>query len=158
MSECVVYDGGEKPNNSVIKCVMVIEDVKVLSCECFKDSTLQQITFARLSSLCQIENKAFAFSKLVVIEIPSTVEEIGEFCFRGCEFLKHITFESGSGLKQIGSRVFAESGLLSIDIPRSVENLPESCFAKCSSLKRVTVFRLLQSHFCDYSRLGHLHW
>ena len=153
MSECVAYDGAKKSEISGIKCVMIANDVKVLSCECFEHSTLQRVTFACPSSLCQIEKGAFAFSNLSVIEIPSSVEELGESCFRGCKFLKHITFELGSLLKQIGFHAFEESGLLSIDIPRSVENLPESCFEKCDFLKRVT-FEESDNSMCLIASIG----
>jgi hypothetical protein len=69
-----------------------------------------------------------------MIEIPSSVEFIGENCFRGCESLCEITFESGSKLQRIEEEAFRLNNLKMIEIPSSVEFIGEFCFSECQSL------------------------
>ena len=78
-------------------------------------------------------------TSLTKIEIPASVETIGNNIFDGCTSLQTVTFEKGSKFKTIGSDVFSDcTSLTSIEIPASVEEIRGSAFFGCSSLKTVT--------------------
>ena len=76
--------------------------------------------------LKRIGNAAFRECKaLREIEIPASVEEIGESCFSagwgGSSSLSRVTFGSGSVLKRIGKEAFNGcKALREIEIPASV--------------------------------------
>ena len=88
------------------------------------------ITFVSGSGLKRIENGAFrGCGKLEDIEIPTSVEEIGEMCFYECSSLSRVTFGSGSVLKRIGKEAFRGcKELREIQLPASVEEIGEKCF------------------------------
>ena len=87
----------------------------------------------RVEGMCAV----CAFRRLREVEIPASVEEIGEGCFR-CSSLSRVTFASGSALKRIGKEAFREcEELLELEIPASVEEIGEGCFWE-STLSRVT--------------------
>ncbi len=71
---------------------------------------------------------AFAGLDIGSINIPSTVEEIGEraFCYA---FVDSITI--ADGVKVIGKEAFAEARFDSIEIPSSVETIKEKAFYQC---------------------------
>jgi hypothetical protein len=71
------------------------------------------------------------------IQIPSSVEIIGEACFQGCESLYGVVFEWDSKLKEIGDAAFSNSGIRSIRIPNNVEHIEARCFYECNSLCEV---------------------
>ena len=78
-------------------------------------------------------------TSLTKIEIPASVETIGNNIFDGCTSLQTVTFDKGSKFKTIGSDVFSDcTSLTSIEIPASVEEIRGSAFFGCSSLKTVT--------------------
>ena len=92
--------------------------------------------------LRRIGKEAFSQCKaLREIEIPASVEEIGEGCF-SLSSLSRVTFGSGSVLKRIGASAFSECRQLrEIEIPASVEEIGEFSFSagfSSSSLSRVT--------------------
>ena len=100
------------------------------------------------SALKRIGRGAFrGCDKLRELEIPASVEEIGEGCFgevrhlqvvASCSSLSRVTFASGSALKRIGKEAFRGCDkLLELEIPAGVEEIGEGWFS-CSSLSRVT--------------------
>ena len=70
------------------------------------DSKLVAVSFEQGSKLKTIEKGAFFYSALTSIEIPASVETIGEHAIAACSSLSTITFEKGSKLKTIGSDAF----------------------------------------------------
>ena len=94
--------------------------------------SLSRITFANGSCLKRIEERAFSGCKsLQEIEIPASVEVLGERCFGGikdsngkvvfCESLSRVTFASGSCLKRIEKGAFGWcESLQDIEIPAGV--------------------------------------
>ena len=113
----------------------------------FEDCTsLQSVMFEKGTQLKTIEGgyqgRRSAFyncTSLTKIEIPASVETIGNNIFDGCTSLQTVTFEKGSKFKTIGSDVFSDcTSLTSIEIPASVEEIRGSAFFGCSSLKTVT--------------------
>ena len=87
-------------------------------------------------------------TSLTSIEIPASVETIGNSAFYGCSSLATVTFEKGSRLKTIGDEPPINNGfygafnnctsLTSIEIPASVEKIPGGAFCGCTSLTTVT--------------------
>ena len=84
---------------------------------------------------------------LMELEIPASVEEIGDGCFSDCTSLSRVTFASGSALRRIGKEAFCGCDeLREVEIPASVEEIGEGCFGigECASdscgvsLSRVT--------------------
>lgn len=102
-------------------------------------------------------SSAFAgCEELSGIEIPETVESIGERCFQNCYELDFM--EAPEGVTEIGERTFdgcvsllqvsllesleyiqsyafSESGLESVVIPKNATHIAEGAFAECSDLK-----------------------
>lgn len=73
-------------------------------------------------------------TQLASIQLPNTIEEIGDCAFNGCENLK--TVKLPKNLKSIKDYSFQNcKNLESIDIPNSVESLGNEAFSLCSSLK-----------------------
>jgi hypothetical protein len=68
-------------------------------CKLFRGAAL--VTFDSFSKLLQIEDYAFCNTALVKINIPASVESIGERCFYGCAALESMTFEMGAALRSI---------------------------------------------------------
>ena len=114
-------------------------------------SSLATVTFEKGSQLKTIGGDfyygAFSGCPITSIEIPASVETIGEAAFRGCSSLATVTFEKGSQLKTIrggyyGSSYYGAfsncSALTSIEIPASVETIEAATFKGCSSLATVT--------------------
>ena len=94
----------------------------------------------------------FYFLLLTAIEIPSSVETIGERIFRRCTGLVNVTFEKGSRLTSITGDCVKDSGnrvtsygaflectsLTKIEIPASVTTIGSGAFHDCSSLEIVS--------------------
>lgn len=85
----------------------------------------------------KIEANAFKDNTIVKsIDLPASIESIGEYAFSGCKSLKTFTIAKNSCLKEIGSYAFNYcSSLESISVPKSLESLGSYCFYFCTSLK-----------------------
>jgi hypothetical protein len=79
----------------------------------------------------------FLFSKsLKEVEIPNSVEEIGEKAFKNCISLKEIKLPSN--LKILQEEVFSGcSALKKIELPDDVEEIEKGAFRDCSNLKEI---------------------
>ena len=127
---------------TTMPCCMIPASCESLPDSCFAGSRIVRVTFASGSVLERIGKDAFrGCGQLREIEIPASVEEIGEACFSGCSSLSRVTFACGSAVRRIGKEAFRGCGQLGeIEIPACVEEIGEGCF-KCdfgSSLSRVT--------------------
>jgi hypothetical protein len=77
------------------------------------------------------------------IIVDSSLTEISESAFNGCEFL--LTVHLPTGLRVIGKQAFYECiSLTSIEIPSAVEKIGDLAFAHCCSLVDVKIHRGLQ--------------
>lgn len=109
----------------------------------------------------EIEKDGFAYIKLEEIEIPKSIEKIGEKAFNFCQELKKVTM-NGTNV-EIGESCFYGCGSLkdvklpesikaipkyafynctsleAIDLPESVEEIGEYCFSDCSNLKSIEI-------------------
>jgi hypothetical protein len=87
------------------------------------------VTFEEGSALGKIKDCAFSgCESLGRIQIPKSVEIIGDGCFGYCRALGEVTFERGSRLREIGNRVFNGTALKAIEIPEEVELMGVRCF------------------------------
>lgn len=80
----------------------------------------------------------YAFSrcnKLKSVKLPSTIVQIGARAFSGCVSLKNI--ELPESLVYIGEGAFYQCGITSITITKNVDSVMCSAFANCFDLRRV---------------------
>lgn len=90
------------------------------------------------SRVKRIEDNALSYLDLEKIEIPDSVEYIGEFAFRGCKSLNEVKLPQL--IKQINKATFRECESLSkLYIPNSVEYIEDSAFERCYSLKEINL-------------------
>ena len=68
-----------------------------------------------------------------IVEIPETVEEIGDSAFNKIGSLREIRFPDS--LKKIGKKAFAETDLLRVDLPDSLIEIGEQAFSFCKRLE-----------------------
>jgi hypothetical protein len=98
---------------------------------------LRLITFEFGSKLECIEQKAFAGSRLKMIQIPASVKVLCISCFQFCQSLRFVTFECESKLERIEENAFENSGLETVILPASLNFLGETCFSHNEQLKSV---------------------
>ena len=137
--------GEEMFYQSDLRSVVIPTNVTTVGYSAFKRcSSLTTVTFEKESQLKTIGGDYYygAFSDctaLTSIEIPASVETIGNTAFAFCSSLATVTFEKGSRLKTIGNNAYYRcTSLTSIEIPASVETIEKKAFMHCSSLATVT--------------------
>ena len=137
--------GEEMFYQSDLRSVVIPTNVTTVGYSAFKRcSSLTTVTFEKESQLKTIGGDYYygAFSDctaLTSIEIPASVETIGNTAFSDCSSLATVTFEKGSRLKTIGNNAYYRcTSLTSIEIPASVETIEKKAFMHCSSLVTVT--------------------
>ena len=137
--------GEEMFYQSDLRSVVIPTNVTTVGYSAFKRcSSLTTVTFEKESQLKTIGGDYYygAFSdcsSLTSIEIPASVETIGNTAFSDCSSLATVTFEKGSRLKTIGNNAYYRcTSLTSIEIPASVETIEKKAFMHCSSLATVT--------------------
>ena len=161
--------GEEMFYQSDLRSVVIPTNVTTVGYSAFKRcSSLTTVTFEKESQLKTIGGDYYygAFSDctaLTSIEIPASVETIGNTAFSDCSSLATVTFEKGSRLKTIGNNAYYRcTSLTSIEIPASVETIEATAFKRCSKLATVTFEKGSQlktigggysssSHFGTYS-------
>ena len=137
--------GEEMFYQSDLRSVVIPTNVTTVGYSAFKRcSSLTTVTFEKESQLKTIGGDYYygAFSDctaLTSIEIPASVETIGNTAFSDCSSLATVTFEKGSRLKTIGNNAYySGTQLCSIEISASVETIVNKAFIHCSSLATVT--------------------
>lgn len=90
-------------------------------------------------------------TKMYLLSLPMTVEEIGDEAFAGCSGLVVIHFPTS--LRTIGKRAFYGCKMRSLTLPESVTEIGEEAFAKCEILKYAnlpdTLRTIKQGTFAD---------
>ncbi len=158
-------------NCASLKSVVLSKNLKKIVTYCFEwCSSLKSITFPE--GLERIENEAFsntAISSLKLpktlkylsgfeginiksVEIPSSVETLGDNCFAYCNKLKSVKLHKG--LKKIGDCVFFYCGALkSLKIPSTVTELEGDPFTE-SGIKELTLPKSLKKLDIGKSTFG----
>lgn len=80
---------------------------------------------------------AFCGCKIVSIQVPESVQVIGNAVFKECLSLKSIRLPNS--LREIGDSAFEYSGLTAIDIPENVSVVGNSAFRECYKLESVRI-------------------
>jgi hypothetical protein len=118
--------------------VVIPPQIEVIGCNAFARSESRNVQFESGSRLREIEREAFFCAKLKQFAVPSSVEIIGDQCFKFCSRMEIITFEEVSRLKKIGKKAFAYCDVTSITIPASTEEIDGSAFLH-SRLKEIRI-------------------
>ena len=99
-------------------------------------------------NVTEIENSAFAETKVKKVTLPNTITEIDGFAFESCKSLNNVTLPKK--LTRLGGGAFAGcTSLTSIEIPSGVTSLYTETFSGCTSLKKVVLSKKMQ-HLGDY--------
>ncbi len=105
-----------------------------------RDPSLERITVP--SGVTDIRNSAFEYSYVQYVYVPDTLEQIGQYAFRGCSSLRSIPLPAS--LDAILDGAFegcSSASITSIRIPDSVTVLSKGAFTGCSKLKSVILPR-----------------
>ncbi|HFU4085559.1 TPA: leucine-rich repeat protein, partial [Streptococcus suis] len=94
-------------------------------------TNLQKVTFE--TGINQIVANLFMGAHIESLDLPATIEEIGNFAF-SYSALEKITLPGS--IKEIGNAAFYRTNLESIDIPDSVIEIGVSAFAESSRLQQ----------------------
>ncbi len=106
-----------------------------------------------LGSGLEISGGMFAgCSSLEIVELPETMEEIGDYTFLSCEKLRDIRLPKD--LKRIGDGAFKNcKSLKSINIPSNIKDIQKEVFCGCNELKDVVlpngIINILDGAFKD---------
>ncbi len=85
-----------------------------------------------------IDNRYWTYAKLTTVNLPSTLKEIGDGAFYGCNKLKTINFPEG--LKKIGRLAFGGcKNLKEAILPSSVKEIKDNTFYYCKNLINVEI-------------------
>ena len=129
--------------NSALKSVIVPNGVTTIEKCAFQNcSELKDVTFQEDSQLRTIEGgysygAFYGCTSLTSIEIPASVQTIGEAAFEACVKLATVKFDKESRLETIDSRSFYSCPITTIDIPASVEIIGAAAFSGCTRLASV---------------------
>ena len=97
----------------------------------------QEETYTIPSTVTEIGESAFFYSKLKTISIPNTVTKMGDdvFCYSA---ITSVTI--GTGIKEIPLYAFYQCyNLKNVNIGKNVEYIWHFAFAYCTSLKKITI-------------------
>ena len=85
-----------------------------------------------------IEQKAFQYTPIKSLVLPSTLKSIGDNAFGACEYLTSV--KANEGLEKIGKTCFNLCKKLEeFSIPSTLTSLGEGAFTACISLKNINV-------------------
>lgn len=121
------------------------------------DSCSRLIKVEIPDSVTDIGDRAFFdCCNLTSVVIPDSVTDIGSYAFAGCDSLTDITI--GNGVTNIGNNAFAScSRLTSVVIPNSVTSMGSQTFIDCNSLEAVTIGNgVTNIGWCTFSRCSSL--
>ena len=89
-------------------------------------------------SITEIGSNAFNNNSFTEIVIPDSVTSISSYAFGSCNKLKNIVLPDG--LTSLGSSVFSGCyNLKTINIPRSITSIPDDAFSGCSNLESIVL-------------------
>ena len=137
----ICYKGGAPVNSS---------DVDLLNYEnnmWFLDFSKLNLGIRKISGTWKMVCRILYNTKRqsINLKIPDSVQEIGNGCFKNCDYLREII--GGSYLKKIGDRCFSDTYLENIVLDQ-VEEIGSGCFYNCIRLKSVKIGQLERLKDC----------
>ena len=118
---------------------------------CFFERTVVNVP----ESVEVIGESAFSACSLTKVTLPSSLRTIEAYAFRSCRSLTEL--EIAEGVTSIGTQAFADCrALTELILPESVETIGEKAWANCGSLENLTVPFLgtAETASCRLSYLG----
>ena len=101
---------------------------------CFFERTVVNVP----ESVEVIGESAFSACSLTKVTLPSSLRTIEAYAFRSCRSLTEL--EIAEGVTSIGTQAFADCrALTELILPESVETIEEKAWADCDSLENLTV-------------------
>ena len=85
--------------------------------------------------LKKIGERAFSYTGIEEIEIPSSIETIVDRAFSTCTKLQRVKFNNG--LREIQTYAFCDTDLLEVDLPETLRLIQGYAFAHCIHLKHI---------------------
>lgn len=144
-SEYVVYKGGLYTSDKItfLSCLSnettfdVVEGVKVVSNGAFYyNRHLQKINLP--SSLVEIGDNTFWGCDFVKIQLPDSLKRIGNFAFGNCEQLSIIVLPNR--LEYLGENAFWScKRIYELVLPKALRKIEKETFGCCSSLKCISI-------------------
>ena len=81
------------------------------------------------------EGAFYGCKSLRSLDIPASVETLGQWIVWDCNQLQTVTLHNG--LKTLSANTFSNCGISSITIPSTVKEIPNQCFSTCKNLERI---------------------
>lgn len=73
---------------------------------------------------------------IVSVEVPGSIQQVGNYAFAGCAALEEVTL--GEGFQKIGTHAFENcAALAQVSIPDSLRDIDTAAFSGCSSLTSI---------------------
>lgn len=89
---------------------------------------------------------AFQHTKIQEINLPQSIEYIGNHAFLNCRKLRTLNLFSNTQLEYIGIGAFEGcASLKSAVLPSKITNIPDECFANCQALEIVIIPKSLKT-------------
>ena len=95
------------------------------------------VDLSRSQKLTTIGVSAFAYTKIMQVDIPDSVETIGGSAFYRCSQLEKVKLPNNK--TTIGSNAFTGAAIASIEIPEGVKSLGHGAFSACKNLTKVAI-------------------
>ena len=111
--------------------------------------------FSLPEKLQKIASACFRDSDVMHLQIPASVEEIGDYAFQNCVYLREVAFSLGSALKRIGAGAFERTALENFVAPMSLRNIGSGAFYRCDKLRTVVLNEGLLQFGEEYSTALH---
>lgn len=133
-----VYINGPKVSQNAFYGVTISEiylsnEVKIIEKEAFLATKFIKLFF--MNSLVEIQDKAFAGSRIQSITLPNGIQ-LGERVFRGCTELEEVILPDD--MEILPKETFDGcSKLKKIELPQSLTSIGEYCFQDCFLLKNI---------------------
>lgn len=106
--------------------------------ELSKNTEVIVIPKAEKGNLTKIEPSVFVSNTVVTeVNIPDTVQEIGDIAFKGCLNLQKVNLPKS--LKSIGVGAFMGTALKEVTLPNTVTQVGVKAFSTCPRLEKLTI-------------------
>ena len=113
--------------------------VKISDSAFFENSKIMYMNFP--ATITEIGKHAFYGStSLKVLQLPQTISKIGAYSFSNCSALSSVTVEAKPSLKRIPAYTFSTcKNLTSVTLPQGVESIGAYAFNYCEKLTSVII-------------------